>query len=95
MMKDLIEVCVPVAVQCSVRFYIEPGEELTAKKINEAVNDLASAASNDVFRAHTVNSVMGDFSLNVLGVERDGSADFYNGEKDWSAQLPDGVEYAE
>lgn len=89
--SDRMEICVPVAVQLSVRFWIEPGEELTADAINDAVDQLAYAASDDVFRHPKID---GDYSMSVLGVEPDAMLGFYNSEKEGEIAPPDGVEYA-
>lgn len=88
---DTMEISVPITVQASIRFYIEPGEELTAEKVNAAVDQLAWAASDDVFRHPRVD---GDWTMSVLGVEPGGVAYFYNHEKEGDVPLPDGVEYA-
>ena len=89
--SDSMEICVPVTVQASVRFYIEPGEELTAEKVNAAVDQLAWAASDDVFRHPRVD---GDWSMTVIGVEPDAMLDFYNSEKQGETAPPDGVQFA-
>lgn len=88
---DLMEICVPVAVQLSIRFYIEPGEELTAEAVNDAVDQLAYAASDDVFQHPKID---GDYSMNVLGVEPGVMLDFYNSEKEGKTAPPDGVQFA-
>ena len=88
---DTMEICVPIVVAASVRFWIEPGEELTAEAVNGAVDQLAFAASDDVIRLPKFD---GDFSMNVLGIERGGVADFYNSDKSGETDLPEGIEYA-
>lgn len=89
--SDRMEICVPVAVRLSVRFWIEPGEELTADAINSAVDQLAHVASNDVFLHPNID---GDYSMSVLGVEPDAMLDFYNSEKEGEIAPPAGVQFA-
>lgn len=86
-----LEITFPVSVQLSLRFWIEPGEELGAEAVNNAVDQLAHAADDDVFYHPKIS---GDYSMNVLGVEPGGKVNFYNRETEGEAPMPDGVRYA-
>ncbi|TIW21322.1 MAG: hypothetical protein E5V63_29615 [Mesorhizobium sp.] len=87
-----LEICIPLTVAASVRFYLQPGQELTAELINARVAELDSAMQNDVIRL--VGFDAGDLCANVIGVEPGAKANLYNEERDGCADLPDGVEYA-
>lgn len=89
---DSMEVCIPVAVSASVRFWLAEGDDLTADTINARVSELAFAAEADVIRLPSFNT--GDLCMNVLGVEPGAKADLYNREAEGQESLPGGVEYA-
>lgn len=89
---ERLEVCIPVRVFASVRIFLEPGEELTAQAINEAVDEAAAGAINN---APIDLGDHRDILYEVVGVERDGDAALYNEYLHGETSMPDGVEYAE
>lgn len=92
--SDTLEISVPITVQASFRFWIDPDEELTAALINHKLHELSTAEQRDVIRLPYFD---GDFSMSILGIERDRfgqRVEVYNKEIQESWNMPEGVEYA-
>lgn len=90
--SDSLEICIPVTVSASLRFWMAEGDELTAELINERLNEFAFAAESDVIRLPSFDT--GDMCMNVIGVEPGAKADAYNSDFQGQLPMPEGVDLA-
>lgn len=85
-----MEITIPVEVSATIRLWLEPGEELTAKMINNAIDEFAAVAANDDFHHPKLSN---NISLCVVGIHEDDRLEYYNAESSGEIVPPDGVQF--
>lgn len=85
-----MEITIPVEVTAAIRIWLDPGEELTAEMVNDAVDQFAAAAADDDFRHPKLSH---NVTIGVLGIDEDAKMEYYSDEASGEIAPPDGVDF--